>query len=411
MPTDRSVLTDPAFIRLWTGTTASGLATWALPFILGLALAEGTVTAVDLGLLLAVRTAGFLVSVPVAGVIADRYSRRRVIVWACGAAALAAPVIAWGITVSLPIALVAAAVTGAGQGACRPAFQALVTEVVAPHRRQPANAAVTFAVRGSVLLAPGVTVAVGQWLDVVGLIMMTGALWMTAALAPPAGTHRGAGRGSGGLATDFGSGVREAGRHRWFLAGLAALATVITTGYSVTGVVLPIVSAEDYGGEAVLAGAMTAYTFGALIGAVLMSRWQPRRPGWVALVGLAGYALAPVSLVFAGPAVTVFVAYTVVGVGVEVFNVGWFTSVQREVAADKLARVSSLDFMVSYGLAPVGLALIAPAVEVFGTAPVLWVCAGACLVAPVWAMTARGARDFVTGRRRLHEDAPSGSAS
>ncbi|MEE2046487.1 MFS transporter, partial [Nocardiopsis tropica] len=30
-----SPLLDPAFVRLWCGTTASGLATWALPFILG----------------------------------------------------------------------------------------------------------------------------------------------------------------------------------------------------------------------------------------------------------------------------------------------------------------------------------------------------------------------------------------
>ncbi|WP_425465334.1 hypothetical protein [Nonomuraea mesophila] len=66
--TSTSVLRDPAFVRLWAGTTASGLATWALPFVLGLAVLDHTLTATGLGLALAARTAGFLAAVPVGGV-------------------------------------------------------------------------------------------------------------------------------------------------------------------------------------------------------------------------------------------------------------------------------------------------------------------------------------------------------
>ncbi|WP_342779285.1 hypothetical protein [Nonomuraea turkmeniaca] len=40
-----------------------------------------------------------------------------------------------------------------------------------------------------------------------------------------------------------------------------------------------------------------------------------------------------------------------------------------------LARVSSLDFLVSYGLVHVGLAFLAPAIDAFGWEPVLAVCA------------------------------------
>lgn len=45
-------------------------------------------------------------------------------------------------------------------------------------------------------------------------------------------------------------------------------------------------------------------------------------------------------------------AYVVAGLGIELFNVPWFTATQREVEPGKLARVSSLDFLFSYGLAP-----------------------------------------------------------
>lgn len=41
----RSVLRDRAFLRLWADTAASGLATWTLPFLLGLGLTEGDLTA------------------------------------------------------------------------------------------------------------------------------------------------------------------------------------------------------------------------------------------------------------------------------------------------------------------------------------------------------------------------------
>ncbi|MFW6695365.1 MFS transporter [Streptomyces sp. MAR4 CNX-425] len=397
----RSVLRDVAFLRLWCGATASGLATWALPFVLGLAVLERVLTAADLGLLLAARTAGFLAAVPVGGVLADRYARRAVVLWSGLAAAAAAPLLAAGLGRSPALAAAAAAVTGAGQGACRPAFQALTAEVVDEGRRQQANAATTLAVRVTTLAGPGLAVLLAAVLHVRGLLLGLGALWLVAALLPGSGAGgrpRTAATGRVSFAGEFAEGVREARRHPWFVAGLGALAAVIFTGYSATGVALPLVSRDRYGSEAVLAAALSAYTAGALAGAVAVARWRPRAPGWTALAALAGYGAAPLSLVFPVHPAVVIAAYAVAGLGIELFNVPWFTAVQREVAPERLARVSSLDFLVSYGLAPVGLALIAPAVGAFGTGPVLAGCALVCFLAPATAALTPSARDF-SGRR------------
>ena len=176
---------DTAFLRLWTGTTASGLATWALPFLLALAVLDGSLDATGLGLALAARTVGFLAAVPAAGVLADRYPRRTVVAWSAAAAAAASPVAAAGLGTSTLVLAVAAAVVGAGQGACRPAFQALTAEVVAPERRQQANAAMTIAVRVSVLVAPSVAALLALAVDVHTLVAGTGALWLVAAMLPP----------------------------------------------------------------------------------------------------------------------------------------------------------------------------------------------------------------------------------
>ncbi|MGW5847920.1 MFS transporter [Streptomyces sp. NPDC055254] len=394
-PPPRSVLRDVAFLRLWAGTTASGLATWALPFVLGLAVLHRELGAAGLGLVLAARTAGFLAAVAVGGVLADRHSRRAVVLWSALAAAVAAPLLAAGLGRSLVLMTAAAALAGAGQGACRPAFQALTAEVVDAGRRQQANAATTLAVRGSTLAGPALTALLAAFLDVGTLLLGIGLLWLVAALVPGRGAAPGtavepAPRAS--LRAEFVDGIREARRHPWFLAGLGALTSVIALGYSATSVALPLISRDRYGTEWVLAAAVTAYTLGALGGALITARFRPRSPGRVAFAGLAAYGFAPLSLMLPVPPAVVIGAYVVAGVGIELFNVPWFTAIQREVAPDKLARVSSLDFLVSYGLAPIGLALIAPSIGVFGVTPVLAVCAAVCFLVPAGAALVPTAR-------------------
>ncbi|MGW7328571.1 MFS transporter [Streptomyces sp. NPDC054840] len=396
-PPTRSLLRDAAFLRLWAGTTASGLATWALPFVLGLAVLHRELGAAGLGLVLAARTAGFLAAVAVGGVLADRHSRRAVVLWSALAAAAAAPLLALGLGRSLLVMTLAAALAGAGQGACRPAFQALTAEVVAADRRQHANAAMTLAIRTSTLAGPTLTALLAAFADVGTLLLGIGLLWLVAALlpgrgAPAAGSGAPAPRAS--LRAEFVDGIREARRHPWFLAGLAALTTVIALGYSATGVALPLISRDRYGAGWVMAAAMTAYTVGALGGALFTARRRPRSQGWSAFAGLALYGFAPLSLMLPVHPAVVIAAYVVAGIGIELFNVPWFTAIQREVAPDKLARVSSLDFLLSYGLAPVGLALIAPAIGAFGVTPVLAVCAAACFLVPAAAALAPTARYF-----------------
>ncbi|WP_406065732.1 MFS transporter [Streptomyces sp. NBC_01077] len=402
-PPPRSIIRDPAFLRLWAGTTASGLATWALPFVLGLAVLHRDLGAAALGLVLAARTAGFLVAVAVGGVLADRHSRRTVVLWSGLAAAAAAPLLAAGLGHSLGLMTAAAALAGAGQGACRPAFQALTAETVAPERRQQANAAMTLAVRSSTLAGPALTALLAALLDVRTLLLGIGVLWLAAALVPgrgavrttePADPSTVGSAPRAGFRAEFLEGIREARRHPWFLAGLGALVAVIALGYSATSVALPLISRDRYGTQWVLAAAMTAYTVGALGGALVIARLRPRSQGWAAFAGLGAYGVAPLSLMLPVHPAVVVVAYAVAGIGIELFNVPWFTATQREVAPDKLARVSSLDFLVSYGLAPVGLALIAPAIDLFGVTAVLAACAAACFLVPAAAALVPTARHF-----------------
>ncbi|MBE1604086.1 MFS family permease [Actinopolymorpha pittospori] len=112
----RSVLKELTFLRLWSGATASGLATWTRAFVLGLGVLDRTLTAWAPGLVLAARTLGFLAAVAVGGVLSDRYSRRAVVLWAGLAAAAGSPLIAAGVGRSVWLMIVAAVIVGLRTG-------------------------------------------------------------------------------------------------------------------------------------------------------------------------------------------------------------------------------------------------------------------------------------------------------
>jgi len=405
----RSLMHETAFLRLWISNTASGLATWALPFVLGLAIVAGDLGAGQVGLALAARTAGFILAMPVGGVLADRSGPRRMILAAGLCAAFGILPIILGIVGlgGLVAIVLGAGIAGFGQGACRASYQAIIPRIVQPEQRQSANAAMTISIRVSTLVGPVVATAAAVRFGTSATLLAVAALWCVAALLPT-WPERGVVQTPAKKLTlarflaELGIGLAEARRHPWFVAGLAALTLVIAFGYSVTSVLLPHVSQTEYGGARLLAASVTAYTIGALAGALLVARWQSANAGWIALAGLALYGLVPVSLIHAEYFALPVIAYFFAGVGIELFNVPWFTAAQREVPADKLARVSSIDFLFSYGLAPLGLSGLVPSIEAFGFAPVLSFCAIICIAAPLAAMLVRGSRGFSGAGDRPH---------
>lgn len=381
------------FLRLWVGTTASGLATWALPVVLGLGIIAGVISEVDAGKLLALRTIGFLAGVLAGGVLGDRFGSRQVVLIAGLAAAFGSGALAYTIGQSSWLALGAAALTGVGQGACRPAFQALIPQVVAAAERQQANALMTIAVRATTLLGPAATALLARYFSLKILICITGAAWLLAALSPGKTLHPRPGGGQRkSVFTDLADGFKEAWRHRWFISGLAALAPIVAFAYSVTTIVLPSVSEHTYGGDLVFTLSLTGYVLGALAGALVMTRWRPQNEGWVAFLGIGLYSLAPLVIFFTPHPIIVVGTYVLIGVGMELFNVPWFTATQREVAPDKLARVSAVDFLISYGLAPLGLVLLPIAIKIFGIHTVLIITTAIAMLSPLLAALVPGSR-------------------
>ncbi|MFI9245945.1 MFS transporter [Streptomyces sp. NPDC053086] len=114
-----------------------------------------------------------------------------------------------------------------------------------------------------------------------------------------------------------------------------------------------------------------AFGAGTVAGGVLALRYKPERPLAAGAVAMLAYPLYPLGIVLDWPVWLLAVAQVVVGVGITFWGVMWATSVQTQVPGEVLNRVHAYEVAGSVGMFPVGSALAGPAVGAFGTDRVL----------------------------------------
>jgi MFS family permease len=114
-----------------------------------------------------------------------------------------------------------------------------------------------------------------------------------------------------------------------------------------------------------------AFPLGYAVASVWLGRMThiPRR-GLTAYVGsiLAGVGLLVVGLPVPLPLILIMASLN--GAGLETFSLIWTNTLQELVPLEKLGRVSSLDWLGSFALLPIGFGLTGWAVEQWGAATV-----------------------------------------
>ena len=390
------LLRNRVFAAVWICYTTSVLATAAIPTAITLQIIDHGGVA-QLGIVLAARTAGFLVGAIFGGMATDRFPRWMVLAGSCGVRSAAALIAACAIDRPVEVVAVCLAVVGAGEGTFRSAYQALVAEIVGPGARQTANALNTLSMRLSLTVGPVTVVWVYSQFGSVATLTAAGLLWLLSAtlVLVVRLRHREFGRGRLGIAgrnviMEYADGLREALRHRWFVAGLMTLTVWLGFGFSIQQLALPFVSRNVLGSDVFIGLALGAYSAGAICGALLLTRWTPRQPGLLGFVGLAAFSLVPFALVGTSPTLIV-AAYFIGGAGIELFNIPWFTAIQNEVPKELIGRVSALDFLVSYGVAPLTLAFLPAAVALCGREVVTIGCGLLVLISSLAALAVPGA--------------------
>ena len=369
--------------RLLLGRTAAALATSLIPTTLTLAVVRAGSASGSLGVILAAEFVPMLLLLPVAGVFADRFPARRVIMLAdltraAAQAGIGASLLAGGVDV--PVLAALAAVTGGAVAFGTPAVRTLVSATVSGPRRQRLNARLAvwqglaqFAgpgVAGSLMLGIGagwsslLTAAlfVGSALTLGGL----GTLSSSAASASASVTAEPAAAPREPFLKDLRAGWTETRRHAWFITNVVGHGIWnMTAGLLLT--LGPVITIHHLGGGTAWVVTLQAGTVGLLAGTWFAGRMHFKRPLIAVALGASAYALPLTALAVTAPLPVLITAYTAGMFGLGILNPLWETTMQQRIPGEALGRVGSFDSLISFAARPLGLALAAPIAAAVGT--------------------------------------------
>jgi MFS family permease len=364
------VLGDRNFRLFFVGYTASLFGSAMVPVALTFAVLDQGDGTADVGFVLAAEAVPLVVLTLLGGVIADRFPRRVSMLGAdlvrfVSEALLAALLL----TGSPPIwtLMVLAGVLGAGQAFFNPAMTGLVPEIVPADQLQRANALRGIASSTGQIVGPsvaGIIVAAGGagW----AIAIDSGTYALSAACLVRLRVPARPPSEPSSIFAQLAGGWHEVRSRTWLWVIVAQFATFNALCFAPFMVLGAVIAHDRLGGAGPWGVILAAFGAGSIAGGVVSVRLRARRPLVTATVGVATFALPLLLLALAATTVLIAVAAGIAGVGLSIFDTLWETTLQREVPAAALSRVSSYDWFGSLAFVPLGYILAGPLAATLG---------------------------------------------
>lgn len=322
------------------------------------------------GLVLAARALPVVVLGLVGGVVADRMSRRDVVAITAGASALCqvtvTVVIVSGVA-SLAVVLLVVLALGVAESIGASSIYTLPVELVDKAELQSAQAVLRTVRNGVSIIGPGLA----------GVVVAThGAGWVTAFNAGSVATsvllflrlprtpRTIAARG--GVLSDLREGWEEFVARRWLVSSVGAFSVALLSWAGAYSVLGPLVVSGRPRGAAAWGLVASCLALGYLAGALVATRLRPSRPVVWALALQSATAVFPAAIFLDAPLVALALAAVLAGGCMEQAGIVWAACMQEFIPGDVLGRVSSYDYVASFGLVPLGYALAAPLAGAIG---------------------------------------------
>jgi predicted MFS family arabinose efflux permease len=387
------------FRLLVSARAISFLGTNLAPIAVAFAVLDLTGSATDVGLAFAAWTLAQISTLVVGGVVADRFSRRRVMVVSDSAnfvirALMGVLLLAGTMDVWVLVAL--QAFGGAATAFYSPASSGLVPETVPARFLQEANGYMSV----SRYLAFPLGAAIG------GTIVATvGAGWALVFDAATYGTSavllsamRLAAQVRRGSSPRFFQQLREGWETFtehiwvWLTTGWISLYFLIT--YAPFFILGPYVSKTEFGGAGSWAAIVTGEGLGALLGGLVALRVRPGRSLVVIGVFFTVTAVQSVLLAVQAPVGAIAVAAALAGAAFSFGTVVWETTLQERIPRERLSRVSAYNWMGAMLFLPAGYAIAGPVAMAIGVSTTLWIGAAWIVVSTIALLTVADVRNF-----------------
>ncbi|MFK0120730.1 MFS transporter [Streptomyces sp. NPDC090994] len=339
----------------------------------------------DVGLVAAARTLPLVLFLLIGGALADRLPRHQVMVAANTLNCLSQAAFAVLVLAGEPRLwqmMLLSGLGGTGQAFFAPAAEGMLMSSVKGEHAARAFAVFRMAMHGAGLggaaLGGAMVAAIGPgWV----LAADAAAFACAAALRGLLDVKHIPPRTPGdGLLADLREGWREFSGRPWLWGIVVQFSIANAVVGAAEAVYGPLVARDHLGGAGPWGLALACFGAGTVGGALLMTRWKPRRLLLAGTLCVFPLSLPAAALAVPVPAGALCAVMFVTGLSIEVFGVSWMTALHQEVPEEKLSRISAYDWFGSVALVPAATALAGPSEAAFGRTESLWGCAALVVV-------------------------------
>jgi MFS family permease len=383
------------FRNLFLGEAASLLGDGLFPVALTWAVLDDLhASATALGLVLAAFSLPLVLFTLIGGVWADRLRRELVMI-----ASDLVRLVTLGLIAALLLSghahvwslAVLGFVYGCGDAFFFPAYTALIQQIVPAGRLQEANA-----LRG---MADGFGWFVGPSISglLVGLIGTGGTLAIDAltflvsagfllSLRVPALLRS---RAPESFGAELRHGWHEVRSRRWLLVMMLRAMLVLFATIAPLQILGPLEVNARFHSSTIWGLLVGLFSLGMLAGGVLALYYRPTRPMVVVAFCGTTASVPMVALALRLSPAELAAVWFLRGVAIGLLTAVWDATLQRLIAPESMARVSSWDWMTSTGLWPLGLVLAGPIAQLVGLTDALWLSGAVGLGLSLWVLVVR----------------------
>jgi hypothetical protein len=170
-----------------------------------------------------------------------------------------------------------------------------------------------------------------------------------------------------GFLTELRGGFAEVRRRRWMWSFMPALSAYHLIALPCVLALGPVIADHELDGAASWSVIVAAFGIGSVVGGVLSLRLEPARPMLACVLCFVGAACQPIIIGFAGSTAAIAGFELLAGIAVMYGFTQWETTLGREIPAQALSRVTSLDWFTTAGAMPLGFAAVAGVAGAIGT--------------------------------------------
>jgi MFS family permease len=351
------------FRLLWAGQTVSQIGDAAFVVALGWRAFTLTGKSSSLGIVLMVESIGLVATLLIGGVLADRYSRKLLLLGsdctrALVIAALAVVDASGHLSFGLLVGFVA--LHGLASGLFQPAFGGIVPLLVEEPHLGSANALVGISRQAAFVVGPALAGLIYGLAGSSAIFAVDAASFLVSAtflwFARPRSYEPGP---TEGLRRELTTGFRYVVQVPWLWITIGTFSVVLLVGFAAFQVLLPKLVQEEWNGGVGAYGLLfTLQGVGMVIGSVVLGQTSPTTRRGVLIYSLfvansTFGALLGLSPWFGGAAVLQIGRGFCIGFAITL----WDTMLMQRVPRHMLSRVISMDWFGSLGLLPAGLGI------------------------------------------------------